>query len=471
MTTRPLSKDFYSFIIFFLSISIIAGLIQSIALLNVGVRVLTMESFYSWLWLVFLVGIITFGAVVRYFFHRGYQVAAIACIVSFIPALFQYAMLFNLDARVALQPYYELIAYCLFATAALFGLSMVFTDAGKNRWLRLSGILIVVFALSQTTLFFQYFRTEEVAAKLVIERISRWVTVFEVTSVVCLLLHFRLENRQLTVPDNAPAKTMPALLKLAAFIGLIFQGFNFSVEALARSKPYKPSTTELRRSKLVEEHHFVDQSGDTLRYRFLNPLDYDSTQKYPLIVCLHHGGSHGNDNIQQLSADPAPFLMELGNRRKYPSFILMPQSPQGLGFSGMHGSPSVDSLVFRTIRELQGRLPIDEKRIYVMGISGGGYGSWHFISAHPELFAAAIPICGGGDPAYAPKLVDVPIWAFHGARDKLAPVAHSRDMINAIRKAGGKPKYTEYEFAGHGIWENVKNEQGLMDWMFAQHKQ
>ena len=85
------------------------------------------------------------------------------------------------------------------------------------------------------------------------------------------------------------------------------------------------------------------------------------------------------------------------------------------------------------------------------------------------MFAAAVPICGGGDPKYGPKLVNVPIWAFYGARDKAAPVAHSRDMINAIRKAGGNPKYTDYEFAGHGIWDNVRKE-GIMEWMFAQHK-
>lgn len=141
-----------------------------------------------------------------------------------------------------------------------------------------------------------------------------------------------------------------------------------------------------------------------------------------------------------------------------------------MGFSGAYGNASVDSLVFRAIRELQGRLPIDPKRIYVLGVSGGGYGSWHLISAHPEMFAAAVPICGGGEPKYGPKLVNVPVWAFHGARDKLAPVSHSRDMIAAIRKAGGHPKYTEYEFAGHGIWDNVSKE-GIMEWMFAQHKE
>ncbi|WP_342089316.1 carboxylesterase family protein [Dyadobacter sp. OTU695] len=469
MTNKPLSREFYSFIIFFLSILCIISLIQSVALISIGSSVMGLQSSDSWMWLAIAVMVITNGALIRYLLHHGYYLAATACAVSCASAFFHYLLILNREWRVFYQEHYHAVASLIFGTAVLWGLSLVFTKAGEKRWLLLSGVLTVIFSLFLAVLFFLYFEAGEGSTKLMIDKISRWVTLFSLIAPFCLLIHFRLEEKRLPITDNAPAQTIPALLKLAAFVGLLFLGFNFSVEALSRSRPYKPSTTELRRSQLVDAYHFVDKSGDSLPYRLLKPFDYDSTKRYPLIVCLHHGGAHGNDNIQQLSADPAPFLMEPGNRAKYPSFIFMPQSPQGIGFSGAYGNASVDSLVFRTIRQLQSRLPIDHKRIYVLGISGGGYGSWHFISAHPEIFAAAIPICGGGDPKYGPKLVNVPVWAFHGARDKLAPVAHSRDMINAIRKAGGKPKYTEYEYAGHGIWDNVKREN-IMEWMFAQHK-
>lgn len=470
MTARPLSKDFYSFIIFFLSILCIISLIQSVALLSIGSTIMGLESFNSWMWLILAVIAITNGALIRYLLHHRYRLAAIACVVSCLAVFFQYLLILNRELRVVYQEHYHAVASMLFGTAVLWGLSLVFTKAGEQRWLRLSGILTVFFSLLLAILFFLYFQVGEGSTKLLIDKTSRWVSFFALIATVCLLIHFNLENKRLAITDNAPAQTIPALLKLAAFVGLMFLGFNFLVEALSRARPYKPSPTDLRRSKAVDAYHFVDKSGDSLHYRLLKPLDYDSTRQYPLIVCLHHGGAHGKDNIQQLSADPAPFLMEQGNRTRYPSFIFMPQSPQGMGFSGAYGNASVDSLVFRTIRQLQDRLPIDRKRIYVLGISGGGYGSWHFVSMHPELFAAAVPICGGGEPKYGPKLVNVPIWAFHGARDKLAPVAHSRDMINAIRKAGGKPKYTEYEFAGHGIWDKVR-EEDIMEWMFAQHKE
>ncbi|GGH35651.1 hypothetical protein GCM10007423_27430 [Dyadobacter endophyticus] len=470
MNTKPLSREFYSFMIFFLSISCIMALIQSGALVIIGSQMMGLESFNSWMWLVLFVIAVTNAALVRYLWHNSYRLAAVACVVSTLAVFFHYALILNRELRVFYQEHYHAVAFFLFGTAMLWGLSLVFTKAGEKRWLRLSGIVTVFIEVLLAATFVLYFQTSEGSTKLLIDKVSRWISLLGSLAPVCFVIHFRLENKRLTVTDNVPAQTIPALVKLAAFVGLLFLGFNFSVEAFRYSMPFKPSITDLRRSKAMESYHFVDKSGDSLHYRLLNPLDYDSTKQYPLIVCLHHGGAHGKDNMQQLSADPAPFLMELPTRTKYPAFVFMPQCPKGMGFSGAYGNASVDSLVFRTIRQLQGRLPIDRKRIYVTGISGGGYGSWHFISAHPEMFAAAIPICGGGDPQYGPRLVNVPIWAFHGARDKLAPVAHSRDMIAAIRKAGGHPKYTEYEYAGHGIWDNVKRED-IMEWMFAQHKE
>jgi predicted esterase len=470
MTAKPLGKEFYSFLLFFTSVLFIVSLVESVALVIVGPTMMGLESFNGWMWMALAVMAIAEGAIIRYLWHQAYRLAAIACGISCVAVFIHYQLILNREWRVIYQEHYPAVASVILGTALFWGLSLVFTKAGEKRWLRLSGILTILVSILLAALSFLYFRTGEGSAKLLIDKTSRWVSLFGLSALACLVVHFYQENKRWADADNAPPQAVPGLLKLIAIFGLLFFGFNFSVEALRRAKPYKPSELELRRAKRVDAYHFVDKSGDSLPYRLLKPLDYDSTKQYPLIVCLHHGGAHGNDNMQQLSADPAPFLMELPTRTKYPAFIFMPQSPRNVGFSGAYGNASVDSLVFRTIRQLQAQLPIDRKRIYVLGVSGGGYGSWHFISAHLELFAAAIPICGGGDPRYGSKLVDVPVWAFHGARDKLAPVSHSRDMINAIRKAGGNPKYTEYEFAGHGIWDKVK-EEGIMEWMFAQHKE
>ncbi len=98
----------------------------------------------------------------------------------------------------------------------------------------------------------------------------------------------------------------------------------------------------------------------------------------------------------------------------------------------------------------------------------GGFGAWAIISQNADMFAAAIPICGGGNEADAPKLNKMPIWAFHGEKDEAVSVERSRNMIDAIRKAGGIAKYTEYKGAGHVIWEQVFSEPGLLAWAFAQ---
>jgi predicted peptidase len=101
----------------------------------------------------------------------------------------------------------------------------------------------------------------------------------------------------------------------------------------------------------------------------------------------------------------------------------------------------------------------------------GGFGTWHLIAAKPDWFAAAVPMCGGGDPATAAKLVHVPIWAIHGREDKVVPPDQSRDMIDAIRAVGGAPKYTELSGVGHDCWtQTYCDPDGALHWMYAQAK-
>jgi predicted peptidase len=120
---------------------------------------------------------------------------------------------------------------------------------------------------------------------------------------------------------------------------------------------------------------------------------------------------------------------------------------------------------------------IDANRLYITGLSMGGYGTWEAIERWPNYFAAAAPIAGAGDPSKAARLVNLPIWAFHGTEDPDVPVSGSRDMIQAIRAAGGNPRYTEYAGQGHGSWEIPYTILGspsptpdFFAWLYAQHK-
>jgi predicted peptidase len=113
---------------------------------------------------------------------------------------------------------------------------------------------------------------------------------------------------------------------------------------------------------------------------------------------------------------------------------------------------------------------IDTHRLYVAGQSNSGFGTWNLITKEPGVFAAAIILCGGGNPELAGNVKEMPIWSFQGDMDNRTFLDGNRSMIAAIKKAGGNPRYTEYAGMGHEIWDRVFKEPGLVDWLFAQHK-
>jgi predicted peptidase len=233
---------------------------------------------------------------------------------------------------------------------------------------------------------------------------------------------------------------------------------------------------------LYEKHLHVAADGDTLPYRLLKPLDYQEGKKYPLVVLLHGSGERGNDNEAQLVHGTYVFLEE-ANRKKYPCFVLVPQCPkngqwasyrrEGGKLSGLQLAPEPTrpaKLVNELMAQLSQKYSIDQSRLYITGISMGGFGTFDFISRNPEKFAAAAPVCGGGDIAQAGLIREVPIWIFHGADDPVVPAALSRDMTAALRKAGGNPTYTEYPGVQHDSWTNAYAEKDLLKWMFKQKR-
>jgi predicted peptidase len=125
-------------------------------------------------------------------------------------------------------------------------------------------------------------------------------------------------------------------------------------------------------------------------------------------------------------------------------------------------------LTMALVASLETEYPVDTNRLYVTGLSMGGYGTWDAIQRFPAKFAAAVPVCGGGDATAAKAIAKVPVWAFHGAKDTAVKPERSRDMIAALKAAGGAPKYTEYPDVGHNSWVNAYNTPELYEWMFAQ---
>jgi predicted peptidase len=234
---------------------------------------------------------------------------------------------------------------------------------------------------------------------------------------------------------------------------------------------------------VFEAREFKSSDGGGLPYRLLKPLDYvdqgDSSRRYPLVLFLHGAGERGAENVRQLTHGGKNFADE-GLRQRHPAFVVAPQCPAEQKWvevdwsAGSQSMPAVPGEtmhhVFELIAALQKEFPIDDQRIYAVGLSMGGYGVWDILERRPELLAAGIPICGGGDPARAAAFKATPVWVFHGGADSVVPVKRSREMVKALQDAGGRPVYTEYEGVDHDSWTQTFDNRLVWDWLFAQHK-
>ena len=210
-----------------------------------------------------------------------------------------------------------------------------------------------------------------------------------------------------------------------------------------------------------------DAKGKTLtrlRFQLLIP-DGAKKRALPLVVSLHGAGERGNDNRLQLRYLPEQ-LARTTQRKQYPCYVLAPQCPKNGWWKG-DTMQAVEKLIEKTVRYYN----IDPKRIYLTGLSMGGFGTWTLSKKHPEWFAAVVPICGGGTTGDAYRLVGVPLWNIHGAKDRVVPLAFSRNMIAAIKLAGGTPKHTELSGVGHNAWMPAyENKKGVVPWMFKQRR-
>ena len=195
-------------------------------------------------------------------------------------------------------------------------------------------------------------------------------------------------------------------------------------------------------------------------YLLFLPEDYgNKRRRWPLMVFLHGAGERGSD-LNKVKVHGPPKIVK--NRKDFPFIVVSPQCPEGDWWT-----EKVEVLI-NLVDDIAARYKVDKKRIYLTGLSMGGYGTWALASAYPERFAAIAPICGGGSRIMSMRLKDIPIWVFHGAKDGVVPLEESEEMVNAIRKRGGDVKFTIYPDAGHDSWTESYNNQELYDW-FLEH--
>lgn len=231
--------------------------------------------------------------------------------------------------------------------------------------------------------------------------------------------------------------------------------------------------------ELFEAKVYHSDEGDQLPYRLLIPEQFVDGESYPLVLFLHGMGERGSDNEAQLTWGVEAFA-KAGFRLEYPAIVIVPQAPdddywanldwrtEGTGLMEKPTKPL--QMAYDLVLQIADEMPVNKDRLYITGLSMGGFGTWDLITRYPDTFAAAMPVCGGGDLSKAYLLKDLPIWTFHGAQDSVVPVEMSRDMVQAIREAGGTPGYTEYPHVDHFSWVPAYEDRFALEWLFEQKK-
>lgn len=220
---------------------------------------------------------------------------------------------------------------------------------------------------------------------------------------------------------------------------------------------------------------YDDGAGHTMPYRLFTPPDPDASQEYPLVIRLHGLGECGTDNESQLGSSMENLIRV--TQSEHPSFLVVPQlAPDDSQYNcRFWGQIPERNLVLGILEEVRTAHPeVDGRRIYLIGSSWGGLGTFSLLYHFPHTFTAAVSICGGEmeelQAERAPVICHVPMWVFHGALDSVVPVIFSRGMVQAMREAGGDPRYTEYPDKGHEISSMVYADEDdeLYPWLFSQ---
>jgi predicted peptidase len=220
------------------------------------------------------------------------------------------------------------------------------------------------------------------------------------------------------------------------------------------------------------------KSDWVMPYRLFRP---EAAGKVPLVVFLHGSGGLGDDNLKQLGLGNVfgtRIWLLPENQKRFPCYVVVPQTDRGWIRYDFSQQPAKEipgfgdgaRLAMEIVDGLCHEFAIDERRIYVMGQSMGGAGTWNMIAYRPQSFAAAVICCGSVSTEDGTGSINTPLWNFHGDSDKTVPVSVSRDRVAARRKAGGRPLYTEYAGVDHNVWEWAFTEPELVKWVFAQRR-
>ncbi len=240
------------------------------------------------------------------------------------------------------------------------------------------------------------------------------------------------------------------------------------------------STTMAQDTSAYQKKTF-EHKGQTLPYRILLPKNFDSNTTYPLVLFLHGSGERGNDNEAQLVHGSSLFANE-EIQEKFPSIVVFPQCAAESSWARIDvkdgefifyekGEPTQEMVLLEgLLKQLKRDYKIDKKRMYIGGLSMGGFGTFELVRRNPKMFAAAFPICGGANPLISKKLAKLDWWVFHGDADNVVPEKCSADIVKAMKAQAIDVKYSVYKGVGHNSWDNAFAEPELLSWLFSKSR-
>ena len=467
-SAQHMPRQFYYFAIYLFVILILQEVLMTLMLTITGQGIYSTGSFLSYFMLVSATQILCSMIVLLYCYGRQYMWPFRLSWLCIIALSVHTAVVYEILVNRNLESWYYYSSCAVSAANLLLGMCLVFSKSREHLWLKWVGITSVCVNTAQIMLLIWYMVSTDFQIKAMLAQVNFVLSWLMIAVTGLWVIHFVNEVKAGNRTNRSSSVSVSGFIFLCLAISWVSVsgGADFYDESMAPLPVRKVSATEQTLADRFEAHLFVSRDGEKLPYRLMKPLDYNPGQKYPFVLCLHHGGVHGRDNAAQVQGSYAPVLASYDNRRNHPAFLVVPQCEVGSSWM----DPDVDSAIMELLAYLEKQYSLDIQRRYVIGESGGGYGCWHFIGNHPGVFAAAIPVCGGGEEGLVKNMTDVSIWVFHGTEDELVPVRYSRRMVNKLRKAGSKPRYTEFSHAGHSIGRQVGITPGIWEWLFAQKR-
>jgi predicted peptidase len=217
---------------------------------------------------------------------------------------------------------------------------------------------------------------------------------------------------------------------------------------------------QAQRQQVAQMQRVIQKTVASNYLLYLPPTYEESTAQWPLLLFLHGSGERGAE-LDSVKVHGPPKMIAEG--RDFPFIVVSPQCPTGAWWS--------EDVLTALLDEITETHRVDEARVYVTGLSMGGYGTWRLAQAIPERLAAIVPICGGGDPGKAELISGIPTWVFHGGKDTSVELAESTQMVNALYAVGSDVRFTVYPEAGHvEAWVNAYADEALWTWLARQHR-